>query len=110
MKVFRRGIHRSNDTTQKSQVTSLTADREFVGSDWFGYLLGNPKMPFRIRIRETEQLFDGAEAVNGKRLFEGLKIGERPSFSERPSFKALKNHGRKAKSVFGSAAIIFEMA
>ena len=58
------------------KVASLTADREFVGSDWFGYLLGDPEMPFRIRIRETERLFDGEEAVNGKRLFEGLKMGE----------------------------------
>ena len=59
------------------KVASLTADREFVGTDWFGYLLEDPKMPFRIRIRETELLFDGEESVNGKRLFEGLKVGER---------------------------------
>ena len=59
------------------KVAALTADREFVGSDWFGYLLKDPKMPFRIRIRESELLFDGEESVNGKRLFEGLKVGGR---------------------------------
>ena len=64
------------DLFPEVKVASLTADREFVGGDWFGYLLGDPKMPFRIRIRESERLFDGKEAVNGKRLFEGLKIGE----------------------------------
>ena len=64
------------DLFPEVKVASLTADREFVGSDWFGYLLGDPTMPFRIRIRESERLFDGAEAVNGKRLFEGLKRGE----------------------------------
>ena len=59
------------------KVASLTADREFVGSDWFRYLLNDPKIPFRIRIRETERLFDGEQSINGKRLFEGLKVGER---------------------------------
>ena len=58
------------------QVAALTADREFVGTDWFDYLLNERKLPFRIRIRETEQLFDGTESVNGKRLFENLKVGE----------------------------------
>ena len=65
------------DLFPEVKVASLTADREFVGTDWFRYLLEDPKMPFRIRIRETERLFDGEEAVNGKRLFEGLKVGER---------------------------------
>ena len=47
-----------------------------LGSDWFGYLLKDPKIPFRIRIRETELLFDGEQSINGKRLFEGLRVGE----------------------------------
>ena len=36
----------------------------------------DPRIPFRIRIRETERLFDGEQSINGKRLFEGLKMGE----------------------------------
>ncbi len=58
------------------QVSSLTADREFVGSQWFRYLLNDPMIPFRIRIRESELLFDGKQSINGKRLFEGLQVGE----------------------------------
>jgi hypothetical protein len=58
------------------KVAALTADREFVGTDWFRYLLKDPKMPFRIRIRESELLFDGHKSINGKRLFDGLKVGE----------------------------------
>ncbi|NEQ26053.1 MAG: hypothetical protein F6K28_44795 [Microcoleus sp. SIO2G3] len=38
--VFRFGNHR---------LACLTADREFVGKDWFSYLLGEPETPFRIR-------------------------------------------------------------
>ena len=58
------------------KVAALTADREFVGTDWFRYLLKDAKIPFRIRIRESELLFDGKEFINGKRLFEGLRIEE----------------------------------
>jgi hypothetical protein len=57
-------------------VAALTADREFVGTDWFEYLLDEGKMPFRIRIRESELVFDGQQTVNGNRLFESLKVGE----------------------------------
>ena len=64
------------DLFPEVKVAALTADREFVGSNWFGYLLKDPKMPFRIRIRESELLFDGKESINGKRLFDGLKVGE----------------------------------
>jgi Transposase DDE domain len=58
------------------QVAALTADREFVGSVWFQYLLIDSQIPFRIRIRASELLFDGVRSVNGTRLFEGLQVGE----------------------------------
>ena len=64
------------DLFPEVQVAALTADREFVGTEWFGYLLEEPGIPFRIRIRESENLFDGTETVNGKRLFDSLKVGE----------------------------------
>jgi hypothetical protein len=38
------------------QVTDLTADREFLGQEWFEYLLEHSKLPFRIRIRESDKL------------------------------------------------------
>jgi hypothetical protein len=33
------------------QIDCLTADREFVGGEWFGYLLRQPQTPFRIRLK-----------------------------------------------------------
>lgn len=58
-------------------VAALTADREFVGTDWFEYLLDEGTIPFRIRICESEVLFDGQQTMNGKRLIESFKGGER---------------------------------
>jgi Transposase DDE domain len=58
------------------KVADLMADREFIGQDWFAYLLGHPALPFRIRIRETEKLWDGRQGQTGQRLFQPLRIGE----------------------------------
>jgi hypothetical protein len=43
-------------------VMFLTADREFIGKDWIGWLL-EARMPFRIRIKASEYLLheDGRE-------------------------------------------------
>lgn len=35
---------------RERDIACLTADREFVGKDWFGYLFNEPLTPFRIRI------------------------------------------------------------
>ena len=34
-----------------AQVSFLTGDREFIGQEWLTYLLLEPKIPFRLRIR-----------------------------------------------------------
>ncbi len=58
------------------QVAALTADREFVGKDWFEYLLHDCQWPIRIRIRDSELLVRGKQAVSGRRLFASLRVGE----------------------------------
>lgn len=52
----------------------LTADREFVGKDWFAYLLGDPHTPFRIRIRKNNKLSDGHRSLKVDVLFAHLQI------------------------------------
>jgi hypothetical protein len=50
--------------------------REFVGKDWFGYLLTDPLTPFRIRIRENHQLSDGRISLKAGVLFADLQVGQ----------------------------------
>ena len=61
-------------------VRALTSDREFVGGDWLSYLLLAPdtklSMPFRMRIRDSELLYDGHRATNVRTTFAHLKLGE----------------------------------
>jgi hypothetical protein len=57
-------------------VACLTADREFIGKDWFEYLLGEPNTPFRIRIRESDLLDDGRQRLSVKIIFQDLLVGQ----------------------------------
>jgi Transposase DDE domain len=58
------------------EIACLTADREFVGQAWFGYLLSEPLTPFRIRIRQNHTLSDGRHALKASILFQDLQVGQ----------------------------------
>ncbi|MEO1669795.1 MAG: IS4 family transposase [Cyanobacteria bacterium J06631_2] len=58
------------------QIDYLSADREFLGHDWLKYLLSQPMMSFRIRIRETELLGDREHQLSTRIVFSHLQIGQ----------------------------------
>jgi hypothetical protein len=58
------------------EVACLTADREFVGKEWFEYLLHEPLTPFRIRIRENHKLGQGRTCLSVKIAFADLAVGQ----------------------------------
>lgn len=58
------------------QVAYLTADREFVGQDWFCYLQADPRTPFRIRLRENHKLDDGRRNLKVQTVFQDLQPGQ----------------------------------
>ncbi|MBD2122321.1 hypothetical protein H6F68_15625, partial [Trichocoleus sp. FACHB-262] len=57
------------------EIACLTADREFVGNDWLGYLLKVPLRPFRICICENHQLKQGGQNLKAKVVFQDLQPG-----------------------------------
>ncbi|MBE9047283.1 IS4 family transposase [Pleurocapsales cyanobacterium LEGE 10410] len=59
------------------QIAYLSADREFLGHDWLQYLLSQPMMPFRIRIRETELVGDGKHQLSTRIVFSHLQMGQK---------------------------------
>lgn len=61
---------------RERDIACLTADREFVGKAWFGYLLSEPLTPFRIRIRENHTLKHGRQSLKVKVLFQDLPVGQ----------------------------------
>ena len=62
------------------QVRCLTTDREFVGGDWLSYLLLAPgaklATPFRMRIRDSEILYDGHQSRKVRTVFAHLQCGQ----------------------------------
>ena len=58
------------------QIACLTADREFVGQEWFCYLQAKPSTPFRIRIRENYKLDDGRRSLKVQTVFSDLQPGQ----------------------------------
>lgn len=58
------------------QIACLTADREFVGQEWFCYLQAKPSTPFRIRIRENYNLDDGRRSLKVQTVFSDLQPGQ----------------------------------
>lgn len=60
----------------KETIDFVTADREFIGRDWFRYLR-RKKIPFRIRIKENLKVrcARGNQAVCVKNLFRTQKAG-----------------------------------
>ena len=54
-------------------IAFLTADREFIGTQWFALLMAEPVTRFRIRIRESELLFDGRQSLKTTIVFQDLQ-------------------------------------
>lgn len=60
------------------QISSLTADREFIGKNWINYLIQN-NIPFFIRIKENRLVdWNKEEKVHVGTFFEHLRNGEKP--------------------------------
>ena len=61
-----------------AKVRGLMGDREFVGKDWCSYLLLPKTMPFRLRLRHSDQISSrsGRSRQSGERVFASLRAGE----------------------------------
>ena len=64
-------------------IAYLTADREFLGHDWFGYLLKQPLIPFRIRVRASDGLSDGRRTLKASVVFQHLKVQQSQTLPKR---------------------------
>jgi hypothetical protein len=59
-----------------AQIRCLCGDREFIGQVWLRYLLLEPSMSFRLRIRATDKIERGGKALAAKVVFAHLALGE----------------------------------
>jgi hypothetical protein len=59
-----------------AQIRCLCGDRECIGQAWLRYLLLEPSMSFRLRIRATDKIEREGKALAAKVVFAHLAIGE----------------------------------
>jgi hypothetical protein len=76
-------LDRVREIFPEVRVDFITADREFVGSDWLSYLLLEPSIPFRFRIRQSDLISDGQKRLSAAITFAHLVVGQREILSGR---------------------------
>jgi hypothetical protein len=54
----------------------LCADREFIGQAWVRYLLLEPALAFRLRIRSSDQLEHNGKRLAARVIFAHLQVGQ----------------------------------
>ena len=59
-----------------AQVSFVCGDREFIGKDWLTYLMIEPMIPFRLRIKADHKIGDGQKSLPASIIFAHLQIGE----------------------------------
>ena len=59
------------------KIEVILADREFVGKEWFKYLIENKALPFAIRVKKSDQIkhINGGKMKLGK-YFSNMQKGE----------------------------------
>ena len=64
-----------------AEVAYLTGDREFIGKQWLTYLLIEPTIQFRLRIRESDRISDGKKELRASTVFAHLQPGQTVALS-----------------------------
>ena len=64
-----------------AQVDYLTGDREFIGQEWLSYLFIEPKIPFCLRIRDSDLIDNGRRQLRASIVFAHLKLGQTQALS-----------------------------
>lgn len=59
----------------RNRINSISADREFVGKEWFKYL-AKEKIKYFMRVKETTIMtFENGKKISAKKLFRALEVG-----------------------------------
>jgi len=66
-----------------TEVAYISGDREFVGKEWLTYLLIEPAILFRLRIKKSDRIGDGKKQLRASILFAHLKPGQTQILSGR---------------------------
>ena len=66
-----------------AEIAYISGDREFVGKQWLTYLLIEPVISFRLRIKKSDRISDGKKQLRASIVFAHLKPGQTQILSGR---------------------------
>jgi hypothetical protein len=59
-----------------AKIAYLCGDREFIGKEWLTYLMLEPTIPFRLRIKANQRIHDGHKTLSASIIFSHLQPGQ----------------------------------
>ena len=67
----------------EAEIAYLCGDREFIGQEWLSYLLIEPTIRFRLRIRHSDLISNGKQKLHASVVFAHLLPGQTQVLSGR---------------------------
>lgn len=64
-----------------AQVSYVCGDREFIGKEWLTYLMIEPAISYRLRIKADHKIHDGQKSLAASVVFAHLKVGQKEVLS-----------------------------
>jgi len=92
---------------EKIKINSFTADREFIGCEWFEFLI-NSKIPTYIRIKEDTQVLkeNGKYTVGLKDICKNINCGKRKIFTDLQILLGVKVYIAASRNFKGELLIV----
>ena len=66
-----------------AQIAYVYGDREFIGKEWLSYLMLEPVIPFRLRIKSNNKIGSARKALSASVIFAHLQPRQTESLSGR---------------------------
>ncbi len=71
-------LDKFRDIFPDAEIAYLCGDREFIGKEWLTYLMLEPTIPFRLRIKANQKIHAGQKSLSAAIIFAHLQ----PAHSE----------------------------
>jgi hypothetical protein len=59
-----------------AKIAYICGDREFIGQEWLTYLMIDPQLSFRLRIKASHKINDGQKSLSASIVFSYLQPGQ----------------------------------
>ena len=74
-------LDKFRDIFPNAKIAYLCGDREFIGKEWLTYLMLEPTIPFRLRIKANQKIHDGQKNFSASIIFAHLQAGQSENLS-----------------------------